>query len=322
MAEFATWIQGWRARASSPEWRRFFWNHWIVDCFDGGKNFALHYFGRALPIDACSGLGALFGEIARRFSIRHNPQRRRVGENWALLKKDGSDPARPHRPRDDIWSHTGRVAMEFSVLDRLWKAGRIEVEGAEHIAAAWATGRPVIIMSVHLAGWETIMPSLIGLGHKVTMIYQPEGNRFGHRLLVKSRNRCGVTLVPPWRAGALPAFRALKSRKSVLLIHVDEHVRGRVMAPSFGRPLKMDGNVANVARMAAMCDAIVIPVHGLRKKGAYFRVKYSPPLELVRTADADADLAANVALIDRVIEPVILANLEKWYMLFDFRMDR
>ena len=308
--------------ASNPDWRRHFWNYWIVDCFDGAKNYALHYAGRAMPIDMCSGLGAMFGEIARRFSRRYAPQRRRVGENWALLKKDGSDPGKPHRPRDDVWAHTGRVAMEFSVLDRLWSAGRISVAGAEHVAGAWATGRPVIIMSIHLSGWEAIMPSLIGLGHKVTMIYQPEGNRFGHRLLVTSRNRCGVTLVPPWRAGALPAYRALKSRKSVLLIHVDEHMHGRIMAPSFGRSLKIEGNIANVARMAAMCDAIVIPVHALRLKGARFQVNYGPPLELVRSTDAEADLAANVAMIDRLIEPIILTHLEKWYMLFDFRMDR
>ena len=31
---------------------------------------------------------------------------------------------------------------------------------------------------------------------------------------------------------------------------------------------------------------------------------------------------ANSAMIDRLIEPIILAHLEKWHMLFDFRMDR
>ncbi len=321
MPEPAANLRQFRSRLTDPHWRRHIWNYWIVDGFNGGKNYALHYFARAMPIDMCSAFGAMCGALTRRFSRRYAPQRQRVRENWTLLKNDGSDPNAPHALRDSVWTQTGRVALELSILDRLWPAGRIAVEGAEHVASAWATGRPVIVMSIHLAGWETIMPSLIGLGHKVTLIYQPQGNRFEHQILRMSRQRCGVTLAPPWRAGALPAVRALKSRESLLIVYVDEFTNGRVQAPTFGRPLKIQGNIANVARMAALTNAIVIPARGLRVQGAWFKVQYSPPLNLVNTGDMAGDLAANVAMIDAMIEPVIRDNLEKWYMLFDFRVN-
>ncbi len=295
--------------------------YWIFDPLTGLYRFATHYAARALPIDACSALGARFGNIAGRYSRQFDGQRTRLRENWTRLKPDGTDPALPHGVRDSAWQNIGRVVMEFAVIDRLWAAGRIAVEGAEHVATARASGRPVLVLGVHTGNWEVIWPTLVGLGHPTTLIYQPQGNRFEHAILRISRKRCGITLAPPWRAGALPAYRALLARKSVLVMFIDEFMHGHVHAPSFGRPLKLQGNIANVARMARMSNAVVIPVYSVRRGGAYFDVNFLPPVDLVDSGDAEADLAANVAKLDALVEPIVLKHLEQWFMLFDFRFD-
>ena len=51
--------------------------------------------------------------------------------------------------------------LEFSVLDRLWREGRIAVEGGEHLLAARAAGKPVIVMGLHVNNWEVIGPALM-----------------------------------------------------------------------------------------------------------------------------------------------------------------
>jgi len=35
----------------------------------------------------------------------------------------------------------------------------------------------------------------------------------------------------------------------------------------------------------------------------------------------EADLAANVAMINACIEPIVLAHMDQWYMQFDCRFD-
>ena len=160
------------------ERRRQAKEYWIVDTLHGLAATTIHYGARALPIDLCSALGAWLGGLSGRYGHRYAAQRARLRENWAYLKPDPVDPMLPNALRDGAWRHVGRTALELSILDRLWAAERITVEGAEHIAAARATGRPVIAMAIHVGNWEVIGVSLVGLGHKVTMIYQPVGNRF------------------------------------------------------------------------------------------------------------------------------------------------
>ena len=39
-----------------------------------------------------------------------------------------------------LWRNVGRTMAEYSVIDRRWEAGRMEVEGTEHADAARALG--------------------------------------------------------------------------------------------------------------------------------------------------------------------------------------
>jgi KDO2-lipid IV(A) lauroyltransferase len=187
---------------------------------------------------------------------------------------------------------------------------------------ARAAGRPVLVMGVHLANWEVIAPTLTRLGHPPFFIYQPPRNRFQHRIAVGVRRRCGATLLKPDRTGSRDAWRALVEKRDLLLMFVDEFVKGRVNAPSFGRPLRLRGNLANVVRLARASDAVVIPAHVERHDRTRFRVVFAAPAALARTDDEAADLMENVRRLDALIGPIVLAHLEDWLMLHDFRFDR
>ena len=84
----------------------------------------------------------------------------------------------------------------------------------------------------------------------------------------------------------------------------------------------MDGNLARVVRLARMAGASVVPAYAVRTEGARFAVRFLPAVAMHETGDRDADLRRNMAALDAAVTPAVLAYLDQWYMLLDFRMDR
>lgn len=276
-----------------------------------------HTSMRPLPIDVASLIGQeLWSRIGR---VRFPQLSARISETWARLRPD--EAARREAVVLGLWRNIGRVIGEYSVLDRLWAAGRIAVEGAEHLSAARDSGRPVIVAGLHLGNWEVIPPAIVSLGHPMSVIYQRPVDRLDHHLITNARRRYNAGLLPPDPGSARAALRLLQDRRRVLLVYVDEWIDGRVNAPAFGRTPRFSGNIANVMRLAAMTDAALIPAYAVRTEGAHFRLTFLPAVLLTRGGNRDVELAENVARLDAVIAPIVRAHLEQWLMLFDFCWD-
>jgi KDO2-lipid IV(A) lauroyltransferase len=211
---------------------------------------------------------------------------------------------------------------EFSVLHRLWDAGRITVEGVEHLDNARSAKKPILVACLHLGNWEVIPLTGIALGHCGSGIYMPPQNRFDRKIAVRAMQRYGAVLFTPGPGAMRAAIKALTERAGPFVIFIDEYVRGHVFAPAFGRPLKPEGNIAYVARLARMTGAEIIPAYSERlNDSAYFKVTFLPPVNIARGSNRDADLMENVVRINSVIEPIVMANLDQWYYLLDINLD-
>jgi KDO2-lipid IV(A) lauroyltransferase len=304
-------------RFGDPARRRAWRRHWLRDPLFGLIDYALHYGLRAGPIALCSAVGCALGVLAGRYRFRAWNARAR--DNLQRLRPELAEPGRLDATLARMWCQIGRVMTEFSVLDRLWPTGRVTVTGAEHVTGARAGGRPVMVMGLHLANWEVIAPTLTRLLRPLYFVYQPPRNRFQHRIAVRVRRRCGAILLPPSLTSTRRAHAALVEERANLLMFVDELVKGRVNAPSFGRPVRPRGNLANVVRLARASGAAVVPAHVERIGGSRFHVIFGAPIEL---ADGVAGLCADVERLDALITPIVLAHLDQWLMLHDFRFDR
>jgi len=142
------------------QWRR--WRrYWLRDPLLGALNYAIRHGSRLLPTDWGSAIGGLLGRVNGRYRFRIP---REGAERVYRTLSPGATTADAERAITRLFDTVGRVMLEFSVLDRLWGEGRIAVAGGEHLLAARAAGRPVIVMGLHLNNWEVIGPSLIGLG--------------------------------------------------------------------------------------------------------------------------------------------------------------
>jgi KDO2-lipid IV(A) lauroyltransferase len=296
-------------------WRRY----WVDDTIFGALSTLTHWLFKLLPVDACSAVGAWIGqELGRR---RYRVGTRRARDNYARLRPDVTDPAEVAAAVERMWRNLGRSMVEFSAMPRLHRGDRVAVVGAEHLAAARATNRPRIFLLLHLGAWELIGPMLLREGESGRHMYQPLTNRFERRIAERVRRPFRHLMISPGTGEARQAIRALSRDKGVIILGVDEYIRGRVQAPAFGREISPQANLFSAARLALMSDAVLAPAYVLRTKGAHFVLHIGAPFRPVRTGDRAADLQATAAAIDGAITPIVVANLDQWFMLHHLRFD-
>jgi Kdo2-lipid IVA lauroyltransferase/acyltransferase len=295
------------------QWRRY----WLRDPLFGGLDFALHHAGRLLPTEWCSAIGGRLGVLNGQY--RYHGARERAERAYLRLAGNGATPRDAEAVVMRLFDNVGRVMLEFSVLDRLWAEGRIAVAGSEHLVAARAVGRPVIVMGLHLGNWETIGPTIVGLGYRgFKGFYMPPRSRFEEKIAVDARARYGAIALRPGVAAARAARRLLVEERGVLLVYADEERQGYVSAPLFGRAIPQRANLLDIVRLAWASGAAVIPAYAERLGGAQFRVTYLAPVELAPEGDGPSE---NIERLDNIITPLVRARLDQWYMLLEYRGD-
>ena len=211
------------------------WQYWGPDTAVGLMNSGVHHALRALPIDRCSGFGAVMARLTPyRYPISDQIARR----NLQLLRPEGGDPAWVDAAMSRLWDSIGRTMAEYSVLHRLWDAGCIKVDGMEHALAVKRRGQPLLVAAIHLGNWELI--GIIGIrsGINGAGIYAPPENRFEHRIAVSVRKRFGGVPITPSPTTMFEAQRVIVDDRNALVIYVDEFTRGRIQAPAFGRVIQ------------------------------------------------------------------------------------
>lgn len=273
-----------------------------------------HYLMGLLPIETTSAIGAWLGT---QFAARNRVRDQRVRHNLAVLSPDISDPAEIEATVQRFWSNAGRAMAEFSVLRRLWVSDRVAVEGMDNLLAARATGRPRIGIFLHLANWELAGPKLLSLGETSAQIVQNLANPYRNRIAMSVRSVYADQLIEPGPAAGRQIIRSLKETGGLSMAG-DEYMNGELLAPSFGRPPHLDGNLARAVRLAKMTNAIIVPYYVVRVKGARFRMHILPHVEL--SFDGENYLQDGVQRLDDIITPIIIENIDQWLMLDNFKV--
>lgn len=277
-----------------------------------------HYVLRVLPTDWCSAFGAMMSRFSPKDYPKSDARARRL---WQTMRPDASNPASTDAAMRRLWRHVGRTVAEIAVLDRMWAEGRVEVEGAEHMAVPRDAKQPHLVAAIHLGNWEVISLTGIMLGYYGASLALILENRFEQRLIGRIRERFGGRMIHATPTSGRAIIRELKER-GPMVIYIDDFSRGRVHAPAFGRPLHPEGNIAYIVRLAKITGAAIVPAYCTRLNDeARFKVTFLPPVSLVDTGDADADLTANVMMLNTMIEPIIRAHLDQWFYALEFEFD-
>jgi Kdo2-lipid IVA lauroyltransferase/acyltransferase len=297
-----------------PDRRRRAIQYWVGDRAKGLLIAAAYEGLKALPIDACSSFGAMMAKGASR---RYSDLDARARENLKQIRPGESDSASIDATMSRLWRSVARTKTELSVLGRLWRAGRIAVEGIEHLDAARAANRPILGVVLHLGNWEAMGIVCSAIGYPVTALYTPDENWFEEQFKARVQRRHGAVLIPAGPRAMRIAVRTLNKKTGQFGIFIDEVFGGRQSAPAFGRPLRAEGNIAFAARLAWLTKAEVIPAYCLRiGDQARFKVTFQSPVELVRDGVRDVALLTNIGRINAVVESIVRPHLDQWGSLF------
>jgi KDO2-lipid IV(A) lauroyltransferase len=218
----------------------------------------------------------------------------------------------PERMVRAVFRHGALNYYDLFRLPRLDDAtlrAEVEVRGWEHLAAAHAPGRGVLLVTAHL-GSASLVGQLVALGGCPTsVVVEPLRQPRLLDLMRSLRGSHGIQVLPA-DGGVLRAIRAALGRNEIVGLFSDRDVLGNGVAVTFfGAPTRLPGGAAG---LGLRWGAAVLPAFTARQPDGRYLGWFEPPLDLVRTGDVRADVQANTESVTHTIEAAIRRYPEQW----------
>lgn len=237
------------------------------------------------------GIGALLFRLSR--ERRHVARR-----NIDLCFPELDAAAREARVRASF-AELGIGLFEFA---RAWWGGvapmrrGLRVEGLEHLAAARAGGRGVIVVSGHFTTLE-IAARLMCDYAPLAGMYRPHDQGAMEWAVRRGRLRYATAMFT--RDELRPALKHLKQGGLLWFAPDQDTRRGEsVFVPFFGHPAY---SLTSTHQLARLSGAAVIAFSHVRRADGGYTLTLSPPFEDFPSADATADTARVIAAIEAMV---------------------
>ena len=258
-----------------------------------------------LPLSFAQRLGDGLGWLSRRVDTRECKVARR---NLELLGEP-ADPAAREQALREILRQTGRNAFETL---RVWTRPRAAnlrlvraAHGLEHLAAAEAAGRGVIIAAPHYGNLELVVEYMAARG-PFTLVYRTPETAAGDSFLRLARGGDDIRLVPAEANAMRPLWKALQAG-GVVGITPDQQPKlgGGEFAPFFGRQAL---TLSLIPRLAERSGAAVLFAYAERRADGLFEIHFEP----APTAIASPDLAVATAAMNAGVEAIARRDLSQY----------
>jgi lauroyl/myristoyl acyltransferase len=306
--------------SGDAECRRAAWHYWVKTPLEGSINTVFHDLLRLLPSRFATAFGRSTADLGR-WRYRNRIFAQRIARNFHALSPAAS--ARGQGNRKGLhrwWRNIGATVAEFSRANDLWSEGNISLSGRENLAAAQKMGTPLIFVSMHLGTWEAAFTAIHqDIAPPSTGPFQPEPSRFINRIVYRLRKRRNQYLFPPGQRSAIRLHRLLTGKSASMTIFIDEVQNRQVHLPLFGRSLPEKGNAVVAIKLANASGGTIIPFYMKRIKGSRFELRLLPPLR-PQPDGPRYKVAETLHRLNDVFEPVVLENIEHWYMLGELRL--
>jgi Kdo2-lipid IVA lauroyltransferase/acyltransferase len=269
----------------APRW----WPVWI--------GFGIVRLLAALPWALQGALARVLGTVAWYIARR---DRRTTLVNLSLAY-----PALTERERRALGRRHFR-SLVYSLFETglVWfdRRGRLErlarIEGGEHLAAALAAGRGVLLLGAHFTTNEIAAAALPQTGHRFDIMYKRSGNELLNQLALRGRLSRNGRMIPNDKF--VEMLKVLK-RGGIALYAPDQRFDGDgcVVVPLFGVPALSNPGTTFIAR-ATRCA--VLPFFPLRlADGSGYVMSIGAPLEDFPSGEGARDVARYHALIEAAV---------------------
>lgn len=221
--------------------------------------------------------------------------------------------ARRRETLNGMARNLGWMAAEFARLPKYTRENIEDVvilDGHENFLEGKNRGKGVIYLTGHIGAWELSSYAHALYGFPLHYMARPLDNAPLDQLVNEYRGRSGNRPVYKNEA-ARQMLKVLKEGGTLGILADQNTMPGEgIFVDFFG---KAACTTTGIARVALHTDAAVVPGYaywdaGLRK----YRLRFEPPVELVRTGDAERDILENTQRFTKVIEEIIQRHPEQW----------
>lgn len=207
----------------------------------------------------------------------------------------------------------GWMAAEFARMPQYTKKNIekiVVLDGHENFLAGQSRGKGVLYLTGHIGAWELSSYAHALYGFPLHYMARPLDNKPLDALVNRYRGLSGNKPIYKNEAARL-MLRVLKGAGTVGIL-ADQNTMSDegVFVDFFGVPAC---TTTGIARVALHTDAAVVPGYAfwdenLRK----YRLRFEPPVELVRTGDMEHDIYENTQRFAKVIEGIIRKFPGQW----------
>ena len=187
---------------------------------------------------------------------------------------------------------------------------QVRVEGREHLQAAAAHGRGVLVLTAHFGNWE-LLAAAHGLGGlPLSIVTRPLDHPLLDDLAARFRSRSGAELIVK-RQAVREVLTALRRQRMVGILLDQNATRAEgVFVPFFGSPASTS---KGLALLALRTGAPVVPIFLRREPDGRHCIEMGaalPPPE-------DGLVTTYTTTFNRVLEATIRRAPEQWLWMHD-----
>ena len=207
----------------------------------------------------------------------------------------------------------GWIAAEFARFPKVSKQNieRVVVlDSLENFLDGQRRGKGVLFLTGHIGAWELSSFAHALYGFPLHFIARPIENKRIDTLV--NKYRCLSGNQPVFKnESARVTLKVLKEAGTIgILADQNTMPAEAVFVDFFG---KSASTTTGIARLALHTGAAVVPGYAVWDEGlGKYRLRFEPPVELVRTDDPDRDILENTQEFTRILETFIRKYPDQW----------
>jgi KDO2-lipid IV(A) lauroyltransferase len=262
-----------------------------------------------MPVPWAMKTGRVFGRVAYTAAS----ELRRTGErNLKLAFPEKTEEERQQLLRQ-CFTGLGRqlgLVSKFASASRESLLELTRWEGLEHLEAAKARNKPVILFTGHVGAWELSSFGLSLRDSPLSFLVRRLDNPKVEELVDRIRTRFGNVSVDK-RGAARPMLNILRSGGTLgLLVDLNTLDEEAIFVDFFGVPAS---TTFMLAKLALRTDATVLPIFvPWDESSGKFLVHILPEVDVERTGDEERDVRVLTADLTKVVENYIRRYPDQW----------